>query len=67
MQKKNDEAKAVSARFASSWANADVLVVVLLPPGDLIPARYLVEGKLNTAPSRTPAEGQRCVIAFRFV
>lgn len=28
---------------------------------------YFVDGNENTAPSRTPAEGQRCVMVFRFV
>jgi hypothetical protein len=30
-------------------------------------SRYLVDGKLNTAPSRTPADGQRCVMVLRLV
>lgn len=28
---------------------------------------YFTDGNENTAPSRTPADGQRCVIVFRFV
>ena len=28
---------------------------------------YFVDGNEKTAPSRTPADGQRCVMVFRFV
>lgn len=28
---------------------------------------YFTDGNEKTAPSRTPADGQRCVIVFRFV
>ena len=31
------------------------------------PAVYRLLGKLNTVPSRTPAEGQRCVMVLRLV
>ncbi|AOJ06857.1 hypothetical protein WS71_05655 [Burkholderia mayonis] len=30
-------------------------------------AAQRLDGKLNTVPSRTPADGQRCVIVLRFV
>ncbi|RKU05357.1 hypothetical protein C7H84_04335 [Burkholderia sp. Nafp2/4-1b] len=29
--------------------------------------RQRFDGKLNTVPSRTPADGQRCVMVLRFV
>ena len=33
----------------------------------LLERRYFVDGNEKMAPSRTPADGQRCVIVFRFV
>jgi hypothetical protein len=35
--------------------------------GTSVSGHQRFDGKLNTVPSRTPADGQRCVIVLRFV
>ena len=52
--------------------HAQATVAILRADGEIeevtrIDEHYFVDGNENIAPSRTPAEGQRCVIVLRLV